>query len=168
MTSPPPKVDGGSLLARFRRYIRDQNLPMTHQREAVARTVFFGEGHLSVDDIEGVLRAENLHVGTATVYRTLDLLLRADLVDEHDFGEGFKRYEPRTQHQHHEHIICRECGKVVEFTSDRIERMNVLIAEEYGFRHHHHRLEIYGVCRDCQNLDAAKLATETRDAREQN
>ena len=106
-----------------------------------------------------MLRDENLHVGTATVYRTLDLLLRADLVDEHDFGEGFKRYEPRTQHQHHEHIICRECGKVVEFTSDRIERMNVLIAEEYGFRHHHHRLEIHGVCRECQSLDAAKLAT---------
>ncbi len=168
MTSPPPKVDGALLVARFRRYIRDHNLPMTHQREAVARVVFFSNGHLSVEDIKGVLRGENLHVGTATVYRTLDLLLRADLVDEHSFGEGFKRYEPRTHHQHHEHIICRECGKVVEFTSDRIERMNVLIAEEYGFRHHHHRLEIHGVCRECQNLDAAKLATETRDTKERN
>ena len=157
MTSPPPKVDGAELLARFRRYVRDHNLPMTHQRELIARAVFFGEGHQSVEDIEAALRTDGAHVGKATVYRTLDLLMKADLADEHDFGEGFKRYEPRSVHQHHEHIICRECGKVVEFTSDRIERMNVLIAEEYGFRHHHHRLAIYGVCRDCQERDAAKL-----------
>lgn len=157
MTSPPPKVDGRQLLARFRRYIRDHGLPMTHQRDVVARAIFFGSGHLSADDIDRALQSQDVHVGKATVYRTLDLLLRAELIDEHDFGDGFKRYEPRGLHQHHEHIICRECGRVVEFTSDRIERMNVLIAEEYGFRHHHHRLEIYGVCRECQERDAAKL-----------
>jgi Fur family transcriptional regulator, ferric uptake regulator len=165
MTSPPPKVDGAALLDRFRRYLRDHNLPVTHQRQAIAAAVFYGDGHLSVEDIERVLRADRVRIGKATVYRTLDLLVRAELVEEHDFGEGFKRYEPRNMHSHHEHIICRECGKVVEFTSDRIERMNMLIAEEYGFRHHNHRLEIYGVCQNCQQRDAVALQSGTITSR---
>ena len=160
MTSPPPKVDAAALLERFRRYMRDRNVPITHQREAIAAALFYGEGHLSVDDIERVLRADRVRLGKATIYRTLGLLTRAGLVDEHDFGEGFKRYEPRGAHSHHEHVICIECGKVVEFSSERIERMNMLIAEEYGFRHDHHRLEIYGVCAGCQQRDAETLESK--------
>ena len=167
MTSPPPKADAAALLDAFRRHMRDHNLPVTQQREAVAAVVFYADSHLSVDDIDRVLRADRVHVGKATVYRTLDLLLRAGLVDEHDFGEGFKRYEPRGARGHHEHLICTECGRVVEFTSDRIERMTGLIAEDHGFRHHHHRLEIHGVCsqcaqRDAEALDAGKFNDEGR------
>ncbi len=161
MTSPPPKVDGKALLEVFRGYLRDNNLPVTHQREAIAETVFFGTGHLSVGDIERGLRARDVLVGKATIYRTLDLLMHAGVVEEHDFGEGFKRYEPLVALSHHEHLICTECGKVVEFSSERLERMKSLIAEEYGFRHHHHRLEIYGVCRDCQRRDVVTLEART-------
>lgn len=157
MTSPPPKVDGAALLDVFRRYLRDHNLPITQQREAIARTLFFSDEHLSVGDIELSLRSAGVQVGTATVYRTLELLSRAGLVQEHDFGEGFKRYEPLAAKSHHEHLICVECGRVVEFSSERLERMKSLISDEYGFRYHHHRLEIYGVCRGCQRHDAATL-----------
>jgi len=157
MTSPPPKVDGSILLEMFRRYLRDHNLPVTQQREAVAGAVFFADAHVSVGDIERALREEKIAVGKATVYRTLGLLATAGLVQEHDFGEGFKRYEPLVARSHHEHLICLSCGKVVEFSSERLERMKALIAEEYGFRHHHHRLEIYGFCRECQMRDAATL-----------
>lgn len=147
-------------MERFREYMRDHNLPLTHQREAVASAIFYSEEHLSVDDIEAALRGNEVHVGKATVYRTLDLLVRAGLVDEHDFGEGFRRFEPLSARTHHEHLICTSCGKVVEFTSERIERMKALIADEHGFRHHHHRLDIYGVCRDCQ--EHAVEPSETR------
>ncbi|MCH7683537.1 MAG: transcriptional repressor [Gemmatimonadetes bacterium] len=157
MTSPPPKLDAAELVEGFRGYMRDHNLPLTHQREAIASALFHSEEHLSVEDIEAILRDENVHVGKATVYRTLDLLVRAGLVDEHDFGEGFKRFEPRSARSHHEHLICLACGKVVEFTSERIERMKALIADEHGFRHHHHRLDIYGVCSECQGRAAVTL-----------
>lgn len=157
MTSPPPKVDGNVLLEMFRRYLRDHNLPVTQQREAVAGAVFFADAHLCVGDIERVLRERRLDVGKATVYRTLGLLATAGLVQEHDFGEGFKRYEPLVAQSHHEHLICLSCGKVVEFSSERLERMKALIADEHGFRHHHHRLEIYGFCSDCQRRDAVTL-----------
>lgn len=161
MTSPPPKVDGKALLELFRRYLRDHNLPVTHQREAVAETLFFAGEHLSVGDLERALRTREVRIGKATVYRTLDLLREAGLVQEHDFGEGFKRYEPLAAQSHHEHLICMECGKVVEFSSERLERLRALIADEHGFRHHHHRMEIYGICRACQQRDADTLQSRT-------
>lgn len=161
MTHPPPQVDGHALLEVFRRYLRDHNLPVTHQREAVASAIFFADDHVSVGDIEKRLSADHEHVGKATIYRTIELLARAGLLQEHDFGEGFRRYEPLAAQSHHEHLICVSCGKVVEFSSDRLERMNALIAEEHGFRHRHHRLEIYGVCGECQRRDAQALETRT-------
>ncbi|MGH7569544.1 MAG: Fur family transcriptional regulator [Gemmatimonadales bacterium] len=144
------KVDGAKLLEGFRRYLRDRNLPATHQRLAVAEALFFAGDHLSAEDIGRRLAKAGGPVGTATVYRTLDLLVRSGLVREHDFGEGFKRYEPMAAGQAHEHCICSACGRVREFANDRLERMIALLAEEVEFRPHHHRLEVYGLCRECQ------------------
>ncbi|MDH3496987.1 MAG: transcriptional repressor [Gemmatimonadota bacterium] len=163
MTSLPPRANGELLLEAFRRYLRDHSLPVTHQREVVAAAVFFADRHISVGELERTLAAQGDHVGTATVYRTLELLTRAGLIQEHDFGEGFKRYEPLAARGYHEHLICLRCGRVVEFASERFERMSQLIAEEHGFRHHHHRWEIYGQCRDCQRRDAATLQATTFD-----
>ena len=84
--------------------------------------VFTSEEHLSVDDMERRLRERGDRIGKATIYRTLDLLVRSRLVEEHDFGEGFKRYEHRLSRQPvHEHLICLECGKVIEFQSKEIQ-----------------------------------------------
>lgn len=138
----------------FRRYLRERSLPVTSQREQVAQVLFAAGGHLSVEDLEGLLRKRGLHVGKATIYRTLDLLAQSGMVHERDFGEGFRRYERVPGHPHHEHLICLRCGKVVEFSNERLEKMKELIAEEYGFQHRHHRLEIYGVCRECQQREA--------------
>ncbi len=143
----------GQLLEGFRRYLREHNLPVTSQRELVAEVLFESAGHLSADDIERLLRERGAHVGKATVYRTLDLLAQSGMITQRDFGEGFRRYERAPGRQHHEHLICLRCGKVIEFVNERLERMKALIAEEYGFRHHHHRLEIFGTCPECQRRD---------------
>ena len=151
--SVPPPSDELQLLEEFRRYLREQGLPVTTQREQVAEAILESRGHLSVEDIEQQLRERGLHIGKATVYRTLDILARSGMITERDFGEGFRRYERVPGHPHHEHLICTRCGKVIEFTNDRLERLKALVAEEYGFEHHHHRLDIYGVCRECQLKD---------------
>jgi Fur family ferric uptake transcriptional regulator len=141
---PPP------LIRLFGRYLRDIGLPVTSQREAVAAVVFDSEGHLSVDDIERELRERGERIGKATVYRTLDLLVRSRLVEEHDFGEGFKRYEHRlSSHPIHEHLICMECGKVEEFESRELYRVESKVRSEHGFIPVKRRLEIYGLCREC-------------------
>lgn len=147
------KVDGRKLIDHFKRHLRDHNLPVTHQRLAVADIVFSADAHLSVEDIARALKRRGVKIGTATVYRTLDVLKRGGLIREHDFGEGFKRYEPAAGEEQHQHLICSECGRVVEFTNERLERMVALIAEEVEFRPHRHRLEIYGLCRDCQRAN---------------
>lgn len=152
-------VDGDQLLATFRRYLRDHSLPTTPQRVAVAEAIFFSPDHLSADQVARRVAKRGGPVGTATVYRTLDLLVSSGLVAERDFGEGFKRYEPTPPGQTHEHCVCTGCGRVLEFSNDRLERMIELLAEEVAFRPHHHRLEVYGLCRDCQQ---ATPLTRTR------
>lgn len=148
------KVGSAQLLDAFRRYLRERNLPVTAQRELVADVMFGASGHLSALDVEEKLRVRGAHVGKATVYRTLDLLAESGMIVERDFGEGFKRYEKMRGNAHHEHLICLRCNKVIEFSNERLERMKSLIAEEYGFRHHHHRLEIFGTCPECQQREA--------------
>jgi Fur family ferric uptake transcriptional regulator len=136
----------------FSRYLRDLGLPVTHQREAVADVVFTSEGHRSVDEIEGELRERGERIGKATIYRTLDLLVRSRLVAEHDFGQGFKRYEHRlSDHPVHEHLICLECGKVAEFESNELYGVENRVRQEYGFQPVRRRLEIYGLCKECHD-----------------
>ncbi|MBI4521526.1 MAG: transcriptional repressor [Gemmatimonadetes bacterium] len=136
----------------FERYLREQGLPVTQQRAAVADAVFSAVGHLSVDDIEQRLRDSGERIGKATIYRTLDLLVKSGLVDEHDFGEGFKRYEHLLHRQPvHQHLICLECGKVTEFRSDALQAIQNDVATAYAFTPTRHRFEIYGLCADCRD-----------------
>ncbi|HXG44604.1 MAG TPA: Fur family transcriptional regulator [Gemmatimonadales bacterium] len=144
------KGEGAALLERFRRYLREHRQPVTRQRDRIAELVLTSDQHLSVEEIERLLKARGEAVALATIYRTLDALVRSGLVRAQDFGEGFRRYEPMPAQAHHEHLICTRCGRVEEFANDRLERMLPLIADEYGFRPERHRVEVYGVCRDCQ------------------
>jgi Fur family transcriptional regulator, ferric uptake regulator len=135
----------------FRRYLREQGLPVTQQREAVADVVFSATGHLSVEDIEAALKDHGERIGKATIYRTMEILVRSGLVEEHDFGEGFKRYEHLFgQKPVHEHLICTSCSKVIEFQSADVVRLQEETARLHGFLPTRHRLEIYGLCADCQ------------------
>lgn len=144
------KGEGAALLERFRRYLREHRQPVTRQRDRIAELVLTSDQHLSVEEIERLLKARGEAVALATIYRTLDALVRSGLVRAQDFGEGFRRYEPMPAQAHHEHLICTRCGRVEEFANERLERMLPLIADEYGFRPERHRVEVYGVCRDCQ------------------
>jgi len=149
--------EAAALLERFRRYLRDHRQPVTRQRDQVANAVFLSNEHVSVDDISSALRERREPVGIATVYRTLELLVQSGLVRAHDFGEGFKRYEATPAQAHHEHLICTRCGKVVEFTNQPLERMLPIIADEHAFQLQRHRVEIYGVCRDCRRKELGGL-----------
>jgi Fur family ferric uptake transcriptional regulator len=123
---------------------------VTPQRLAVAGVVLSSDRHLSAEDVAEAVRARGRAVGTATVYRTLDVLLESGLVVERDFGEGFRRFEPARDIPHHEHLVCSSCGRVVEFRDERLERMTTLHAEAHGFARQRHRLVIHGICGDCQ------------------
>lgn len=143
-------ADAAPFVRLFGRYLRELGLPVTHQREAVAEVVFGSSEHLSVDDIERVLRSEGHRIGKATIYRALDLLVRSKLVAELDFGEGFKRYEHRLSAEPiHEHLICLNCASVTEFQSADVHRIEAMVSARHGFRPIRHKLEIYGLCQKC-------------------
>jgi Fur family ferric uptake transcriptional regulator len=142
--------EGAVLLDRFRRFLRDHHQPITRPRERVAELVLLSNDHLSVAQIQRSLKDRGGAVGLATIYRTLDLLVKSGLVRAHDFSQGFRRFEAVPAQAHHHHMICVRCGTVTEFGHERLERMLPIIADEHGFQPAHHRLEIYGICRDCQ------------------
>ena len=136
--------------AAFRAYLRDHNLPATAQRLAIADVVLGTDRHLSAEEIARELRSQGATAVTATVYRTVEVLVRSGLVVERDFGEGFKRYEASRGVPHHEHLLCTVCGDVTEFRDERLERMTTLLAEAHDFSRQRHRLVIYGLCGRCR------------------
>jgi Fur family ferric uptake transcriptional regulator len=138
-----------AVLERFKAYLRTHHHPVTPQRLRVAEVLFGTHHHVSAEEILARLRERRRPVGKATVYRTLELLREAGLIREHDFGEGFKRYEPRPTRPHHEHLVCTRCGKVIEFVAPEIERVEREVAELHAFAPSHHKVEIYGLCSDC-------------------
>ena len=145
------------LVERFRRWLRDHRLPVTRQRNAVAAALFEAEGHLSADALQRRLKELGHRIGTATIYRTLDILVEAGLVRAHDFGEGVRRFEASPDQGDHGHFVCARCGAVTEFTHERVDRMLGFLADEHGFLLHRHRVELHGLCRDCQRRDLEQL-----------
>lgn len=135
---------------RFAQFLRDHGLPVTAQRLALADVALGADRHLSAEELAEAARKRGHAVGTATVYRTIDLLLKSGLLVERDFGEGFRRFEPARGVPHHEHMRCTVCGTVVEFRDERLERMTTLAAEARGFARQSHQLVIRGVCAACQ------------------
>jgi Fur family ferric uptake transcriptional regulator len=138
-------------LRLFRRYLKQQGLPVTQQREVVADVLFSSTEHLSVEEIEARLKERGERIGKATIYRTMEILVRSGLVEDHDFGDGFKRYEHLFGQQPiHDHLVCTHCRKVTEFRSRDLQRIQDSISREHGFAPTRHRLEIYGLCSECQ------------------
>lgn len=137
-------------MEEFRAYLRAHDLPVTPQRVAVAEILLLRDRHFSAEEVAQELSRGGVSVGTATIYRTLEVLVKSGLVVERDFGEGFRRFESARDMPHHEHVLCTSCGKVVEFQDERLERMATSIAESKGFERQRHRLVIYGICEACR------------------
>jgi Fur family ferric uptake transcriptional regulator len=143
-----------ALRARMRRFeeaLRERGLKSTAQRDDIARVFFAAEGHLSIDELYQAVRKVNPRVGYATVYRTIRLLKECGLAAERHFDDGQARYEPAEEEaHHHDHIICERCGKIVEFASQELERLQERIARFLGFTVSRHRMELYGICSECR------------------
>ena len=135
----------------FLRYLREQGLPVTQQREQIADVVLATDGHLSVEDIEEKLKERGERIGKATIYRTLETLVKSGLVAEHDFGEGFKRYEHLFgQKGVRQHLVCSECGSVKEIDDPELLRLQQRLAREQDFEPARYRLQMYGICASCR------------------
>ncbi|MGD9628204.1 MAG: Fur family transcriptional regulator [Pyrinomonadaceae bacterium] len=136
--------------AIFLEHIQKAGLRRTAQRDLILEIFLRTEDHLTSEDLYWLVQKEDPSVGHTTVYRTLKLLTEAGLAREVRFGDNKTYYEHHFKHAHHDHMICTECGKVIEFVSPEIESLQDEMADKFGFRLSHHSLRMWGQCEDCQ------------------
>ena len=136
-------------------FLTQKNLRLTAQRQAIIETAFSTRQHFTAEQLLQWARRRDKSVSRATVYRTLPLLTESGLVREMDFGKDYKFYDPNyAEHPHHNHIICQDCDKIVEFESDKIEQLENEITHRLGFSVRTHRLQITATCEQLKKLGA--------------
>ncbi len=145
----PAQSSSVDRFAIFKEHLRRQGLKSTAQRDDIAHVFFASNRHISVEELYNEVKRVNPRIGYATVYRTMKLLTECGLAVERHFRDGEARYESQAEH-HHDHLICETCGRIVEFEEDRIEELQAQVAERLGFRITGHKMELYGVCQQCQ------------------
>jgi Fur family ferric uptake transcriptional regulator len=142
---------------RFLDFLARKNLRVTVQRQAIIETVFGTSEHFTAEQLLAWSRQRDHSVSRATVYRTLPLLTESGLVREMDFGKDHKFYDPNyAEHPRHNHIICQDCDRIVEFESDKIEKLENQISHRLGFSVKAHRLQITAACEDLKKLGACR------------
>lgn len=148
-------------LARFEEHLQRHGLKRTGQRDQIARVFFDSAQHVSVDELYRDVKQVNPGIGYATVYRTVKLLVSCGLASESHFRDGEARYE-NADEEHHDHLICTDCGRIVEFEETRIEELQTEVARRLGFELTGHRMELYGLCRDCRKPATSRRLAEKR------
>jgi len=152
-----PSIGKTAARKKFMSFLESKNLRLTAQRRAIIDTVFNTEEHFTAEQLLGWARQKDRSVSRATVYRTLPLLTQSGLVREMDFGKDYKFYDPNyADHPHHSHIICGDCEKIVEFESEKIERLECEISQKLGFSVKTQRLQITGACQTMKKLGTCK------------
>jgi Fur family ferric uptake transcriptional regulator len=146
--TPQSSVD--DLQDQLNAYMERKGLRSTSQRRLVSEIFFKTSGHHSIDDVLAMVRAKDPKVGYATVYRTMKLLVECGLANERQFGETVTRFEIALSDHHHDHLICVDCKRIVEFEDDEIEELQQKLAERQGFSLISHKHELYGICADCR------------------
>ena len=140
--------------------IRERNFKLTTQRQVVLEAFLSSrENHMSAEEVYEIVREHHPEVGLATVYRSLELFTSLDLIKKLDFGDGRSRYElavGSVDHFHH-HMICLDCGKVVEFTYDLPADIRRVIGEERGWAMVDYQLRVYGYCKKCEKKHRKEL-----------
>ena len=118
----------------FEAALQKEKLKLTSQRLAIFDDIIYGEKHRECEEICSSLKEKNHNVSRATVYRTLDILIKYDFIRKMDIGDGRIRYESKIGHPHHDHMICVETGDIIEFVSDDIENIQEEIAKKHGYK----------------------------------
>ena len=131
-------------------YISENNLKITKQRRTVLKIFLESKDHVSVEELYNTVLKTEPKIGLATVYRTLALLTKSGLALEMDFGDGQKRYESSYKSVHHDHMVCTECGKILEFNHPLIEKYQEEVAMQKNFKITSHKLDLFGLCQDCK------------------
>ena len=139
------------LLEQFKTLLKENRLKFTKQRELILKCLYENEGHFTPEEIYTLLKKQypKITIGIATVYRTLTLLEDANIVTSISFGAQGKKYELGLK-KHHDHLICTQCGTIIEFVDETIEERQEEIAKRFHFSMTDHTMKIIGICESCR------------------
>ncbi len=145
------KVELQEMEERFKRYLYAQGGKVTGERLALLRTLYLNEGHFSVDELMTIMRDQGLSVSRATAYRTLDLLVQSGLIRKLTMENQETRYEFALTSDHHDHIMCVDCQKIIEFYNPKLAQLQDEILAEYQLTPVKYVHQLYGACmrKDC-------------------
>ena len=152
-----PEKDQAAAKQKFLDFLDQKSLRITSQRRAIVDTVFSTDQHFTAEQLLEWARKKDSSVSRATVYRTLPLLTESGLVHEMDFGKDYKIYDPNyADHPNHNHIICNDCDKIVEFESERLNALESEISGKLGFEVQSQQLTINASCEEMKRAGACK------------
>lgn len=146
-------IELASELSVVEREMRRRGFRWTSQRHLIAKVALMNHSHFSAEELLDMCRGEVKDVSRATVYRTLTMLEQAGFVEGLDTGDGGRKFEHTLGHEHHDHMVCTECGQILEFRDAALERRQEIAAEELGFHITRHSLKLFGVCKDCHHKE---------------
>lgn len=136
-------------LKRFQGFLQDQGLKFTNERAALVREIFATHYHFDADELLFRLKNNGIKTSRATIYRTLELLVKSGMVRRVHLGEDHYHYESVGQNSHHDHLVCTTCGEVIEFHDEELEQIQQQICATRNFTPTFHNLQILGVCSEC-------------------
>ncbi len=139
------------IIEELKKIVKQKGLKYTDQREIVLSVLLNAEDHLTAEEVYNEIKKEHTdsNIGIATVYRALSFLEEVDLITSIAFGTDGKKYEINAK-SHHDHLICTNCGKIIEFMDDEIEKRQDKIAKKNKFKITSHSMQLYGTCETCQ------------------
>ena len=142
---------------KFIEFLYSRGLKYTTERKSVFTHVFESHKHFEADELLVDLRLNGYKVSKATIYRSLALLVESGLLREVISGERHTHYEHVHGQEHHDHLVCDNCGRIIEFFEKNIENLQVAVCKKNKFVPKSHRLQIQGLCEDCFKKPDKKL-----------
>ena len=139
-----------NIILKIKKVLQNEGFRLTKQRKAVWDELEKSNDHYDADRIYENIKAKKISVSRATVYRTLDVLSKNKFIRKLDVGDGRIRYEAKVSKDHHDHMICLETGKIIEFFNEDLEKLQDEIAKKYGYRvvRHSHQLFVRPIIKD--------------------
>ena len=134
---------------KFKEFLKLRELKYTSERKLILKAIVSFHKHFNIDDLFERLCKQGDYVSRATIYRTIPLLLQSGLITEAIRCQDKISYENIFNKKHHDHLLCIECGKTIEFCNEKIERLQNEVCKKYDFVPIEHRLGIKGHCKDC-------------------
>ncbi len=146
-------MDKKDVLQQLKQVIKEKGLKYTKQREIIFETILNSNEHLNAEELNNIINKQypDEKIGIATIYRALAFLEEANLISSIALDKDGKKFEPNTK-QHHDHLICVKCNKIIEFLDEQIEQKQEKIAEDNGFKLLNHTMYLYGICKECQEI----------------